>query len=71
VEVDPSGRANGRGAYVCENPKCWDRALRSQTLANALRIELDETSLAQLRAFAAQLDPVEPGETVQPEGVMD
>jgi uncharacterized protein len=71
VEIDPSGRANGRGAYLCENPKCWDRALRSQMLANALRIELDEASLARLKAFAAQLAPAEPGEAGQPEGVME
>jgi uncharacterized protein len=68
VEIDPTGRANGRGAYLCENLICWDRALRSSMLANALRTELDESSLERLREFAATINPVEIGEEAQSQG---
>src|SRR5680860_490628 len=70
VAVDLTGRANGRGAYLCDNPLCWNRALHSSLLAHALRTEPDKASVTRLRDFAAQLTPVEPGETTQPEGVL-
>ncbi len=29
VGLDPTGKRNGRGAYLCHNPACWERALSS------------------------------------------
>ena len=29
VEIDPTGRRNGRGAYLCHQPACWERAIRT------------------------------------------
>jgi hypothetical protein len=26
VETDPSGKANGRGAYLCADPDCFEKA---------------------------------------------
>lgn len=37
VCVDSGGRMPGRGAYVCPNPECLDRAVRSRALERALR----------------------------------
>jgi len=34
--VDPTGRAPGRGAYVCVDPGCRERALARGALARAL-----------------------------------
>jgi hypothetical protein len=50
VHVDPSGKRNGRGAYLCDNPDCWDRALTSDVLAKALRTTLTETDRDRIRA---------------------
>jgi len=50
VHVDPSGKRNGRGAYLCDNPDCWDRALNTEVLARALRTTLDESDRERLRA---------------------
>jgi predicted RNA-binding protein YlxR (DUF448 family) len=55
VRRDPTGRANGRGAYLCHQPACWDKALKAGLLARALNVELDETTVADLRDFAATL----------------
>jgi uncharacterized protein len=47
VLVDASGRLAGRGAYLCDRPACWDRALQSGILERALRTTLSpETRLA-------------------------
>ncbi|MFN2146950.1 MAG: YlxR family protein [Anaerolineales bacterium] len=40
IEIDPSGKAPGRGAYVHEQRSCWEKALAGP-LARALRTELD------------------------------
>jgi len=58
VEIDPTGRMNGRGAYLCDDPECWERALRSQALSRALKVEIDPETINRLRAYAATLPPV-------------
>ncbi len=37
IQIDPTGKRNGRGAYLCERPDCWQRALNSDVLEKALR----------------------------------
>ena len=37
ITVDPSGKMNGRGAYVCDRPECWERAMTTDILAKALK----------------------------------
>lgn len=48
LQVDPSGKLNGRGAYLCEKPTCWKEAGRA-VLSRALRSELHEDDCALLR----------------------
>ncbi len=55
-EVDPTGRANGRGAYICDKSSCWETAVKGQPLARALRVTPDEESVQKLREFAAGLN---------------
>jgi predicted RNA-binding protein YlxR (DUF448 family) len=55
VTIDPSGKRNGRGAYLCDRKACWDKALVSGSLARALNVELNEETLETLREFAAKL----------------
>lgn len=54
-EADPTGRLNGRGAYVCEKASCWDKVLATPILARALRAEPDNESKERLTEFAAGL----------------
>ncbi len=48
VDLDPSGRRNGRGAYVCEDHRCWHEAVKGGILARQLRVLPDLPSLAEL-----------------------
>ncbi|MDT8306060.1 MAG: YlxR family protein [Anaerolineae bacterium] len=48
VTVDASGRLPGRGAYLCDRPACWDRALQSGILERALRTTLPPEARAAL-----------------------
>ncbi|MHB9004134.1 MAG: RNase P modulator RnpM [Coriobacteriia bacterium] len=49
VTVDPTGKANGRGAYICASTDCFDAALRRRRLDSALRVRLNEEELDRLR----------------------
>ncbi len=42
LEIDPTGKREGRGAYLCEAPSCWRTAAESQVLNRALRISLSD-----------------------------
>ena len=68
VLIDPTGRANGRGAYLCENPDCWQMALKSNSIEHALKVSLDADAVARLRGFANQIAPLSPAESAQSEG---
>ena len=55
VEVDPTGKKSGRGAYLCRQVTCWEEALKRNRLSKALRTTLTEESRAVLQAFVATL----------------
>jgi predicted RNA-binding protein YlxR (DUF448 family) len=40
VAVDETGRLPGRGAYLCRDAACFDRAGRRRALGHALRTEI-------------------------------
>lgn len=59
VEIDPTGKRNGRGAYLCDRPRCWERAISTNILANGLKTDIDAATAAMLREHAASLPPVD------------
>ena len=68
VVVDLSGKAPGRGAYVCRRPECWDTALRG-SLAHVLKTTLTAVDRAALERFAAEeLAPEAPATAVSTGG---
>ncbi len=50
VVVDQTGKMTGRGAYLHENPECWERGVE-KNLEKALNTTLSETNRAELIAF--------------------
>ena len=48
VVIDPSGKRNGRGAYLCDDGSCWDKALAGRLLDKALLTEVSEAEKARL-----------------------
>lgn len=42
VSLDFSGKAPGRGAYLCPNPECLKKAIRSKALDRSLDIQIPE-----------------------------
>ena len=40
ISVDPTGKSAGRGAYICTNADCWQRALTKGNLDRSLAVSL-------------------------------
>lgn len=55
VAIDPTGKANGRGAYLCDDRRCWERALSSNALSRALNIDIDSATKDVLHDHAKTL----------------
>lgn len=55
VQIDPTGKLAGRGAYLCRARGCWQKALRGSALSRALKTTLTMNDLAALQAFADSL----------------
>ena len=48
VSLDFSGKAPGRGAYICPNPDCLKKALRSKSLDRSLEVTIPQEVYARL-----------------------
>ena len=55
VQIDPSGTLAGRGAYLCRERACWQKAIKSSALSRALKTALTVDELAALRTYADSL----------------
>ena len=63
--VDETGKANGRGAYLCRDRVCWEKAVghsrgsSSGSLANSLKVVLSEEDRSVLLEYAESLPDTE------------
>ena len=53
VSVDQSGRAPGRGAYLCADGSCWTAALKKKSIERALRAALPSDVRSRLQGGVA------------------
>ncbi len=58
--IDPTGKANGRGAYLHARTSCWEKALKGGTIVHALKFNPAQEDVEALRAFGMAL-PAEEG----------
>ena len=49
VTLDFGGKMNGRGAYLCPNPECLKKAIRSKALDRSLEVEIPEEVYGRLQ----------------------
>lgn len=38
--LDKTGRKNGRGAYICANPDCFNKAVKQKGIERTLKTEI-------------------------------
>ena len=51
ITLDRTGKANGRGAYICDNIQCLEKAIKTKALA---RMNIDETVYDELRGVISE-----------------
>ena len=50
VRLDFSGKLNGRGAYLCPDPQCLQKAIKSKALDRNLEVTIPEEVYTRLTA---------------------
>ena len=48
VEIDGSGKKEGRGAYLCRDRACWEKALKGNFLVHALKCKVTRDDTERL-----------------------
>ncbi|MBL0388954.1 YlxR family protein [Tumebacillus sp. ITR2] len=62
VDLDPSGRKPGRGAYICRNVNCLTPARKKKALDRSLKTSVSEAIYDNLAAQLAEVEPEGPDE---------
>jgi len=55
VEIDPTGKRSGRGAYLCNAKSCWQAGLKKEHLDRALRTNIAAQDRRKLAHYAEML----------------
>src|SRR5437588_7944250 len=57
VEVDRTGKKNGRGAYFCPAQECWQLGQKRKALNHALDMSVPSENWEELLAYAQERFP--------------
>ncbi len=49
ISIDLSGKMNGRGAYICNNIECLEKAIKSNRLSRVFEQNIDKEIYEELR----------------------
>ena len=48
IVLDTTGRKNGRGAYLCKNPECLRKAIKSRGLERSFKMAIPQEDYDRL-----------------------
>ena len=48
IFIDPTGKANGRGAYICKDGKCAEEAEKKRALERSFKVAIDKELFSSL-----------------------
>ena len=51
VSIDPDGKIQGRGAYICKNKKCISSARKARAFERSLSMRIDSTVYDTVEAW--------------------
>jgi len=49
ISYDPTGKASGRGTYICPKKECLELAIKKKAFSYALKCEISRESLERLK----------------------
>lgn len=50
IFIDKTGKANGRGAYICDNIECLEKAIKTKKLERTFEMNIDTKLYEELKA---------------------
>ena len=50
VFIDFTGKANGRGAYICHDTSCLEKAIKTKRLSRAFEMPIDNEVYEKLKS---------------------
>ena len=50
ISLDFTGKKSGRGAYICKNKECYEKAIKSKRLSRSLEIEIPDSIYEEIKA---------------------
>ena len=50
INGDKTGKANGRGAYICDNKECLEKVKKSKRLEKTFEMSIDEKLYEELES---------------------
>ena len=56
VLMDATGRANGRGAYLCRSSGCFEKAVKTKSLQRSLEVPIDQDTLTKLQEAIGKIE---------------
>ncbi|MGL5440141.1 MAG: RNase P modulator RnpM [Filifactoraceae bacterium] len=56
IFIDPTFKANGRGAYICETMECLEKAIKSKALNRAFKTEIDRAVYETLKEELGKIE---------------
>ncbi len=49
IELDFTGKKNGRGAYICKDIKCLEKAKKDNSLQRSFKCKIDEKTFEEIK----------------------
>ncbi len=49
IQIDRTGKLPGRGAYICDDVSCLDKAIKSKRLEKAFETKIEDKIYEELR----------------------
>lgn len=49
ITIDKTGKLEGRGAYICDNVECLDKAIKTKRLEKSFNTKIEEDIYNKLR----------------------
>lgn len=49
ISIDKTGKAQGRGAYICDNIECLEKAIKTRKLEKSLETQISNEVYEKLR----------------------
>ena len=49
ISIDRTGKANGRGAYICDNIECLEKAIKNKRIEKSFKMNIEKSVYDSLR----------------------